>query len=112
MTGHDHFRRLAAWAIDQPLSDVDAREAQRRRAGCDACRSFDDDLRADALAMSRQRELWPGWAIDRRVETALYGARGRGLSNFERTVLQRDAEFALTVLHPDYVLAPIVRSHA
>jgi hypothetical protein len=30
------------------------------------------------------------------------------IANFERVVLQRDAELALTVLHPDYALVSVV----
>jgi hypothetical protein len=78
MIGHDHFRRLAAWAIDQPLAGDEERELAMHRAGCDACRAFDDGLRADAVAIGRHRELLPGASIDRRVEAAMYGARPHG----------------------------------
>ncbi len=78
MIGHDHFRKLAAWAIDQPLAGDEERELAAHRSGCDACRAFDEGLRADATAMARRRELIPGAALDRRVEAALDGARPQG----------------------------------
>ena len=78
MIAHDHFRRLAAWAIDQPLANDEERELAAHRSGCEACRAFDDGLRADAMAMAHRRELIPGAALDRRVEAALYGARPHG----------------------------------
>jgi hypothetical protein len=78
MIGHDHFRKLAAWAIDQPLARDEERELAAHRSGCDACRTFDDGLRADAIAMALRRELLPGAALDRRVEAALYGVRPHG----------------------------------
>ena len=78
MIGHDHFRKLAAWAIDQPLAGDEERELAAHRSGCDACRAFDDGLGADAMAMGDRRELLPGAAVDRRVEAALYGTRPHG----------------------------------
>jgi hypothetical protein len=78
MIGHDHFRKLAAWAIDQPLAGDDAREVAAHRVGCEVCRSFEAGLRADAVAIGARRELLPGATIDRRVEAALYGLRPHG----------------------------------
>jgi hypothetical protein len=81
MIVHDRFRRLAAWAIDQPLSADQERELEMHRTGCDTCVSFEDGLRADALSTSRHRALLPGARIDRRIEAAIYGARsGQRLS--------------------------------
>ncbi len=71
MIGHDAFRTLAAWAIDQPLSGEEGRQQAIHRAGCDACRAFDDGLGADAIAISRRRELLPSASLDRRVEGAI-----------------------------------------
>ena len=33
MTGHDAFRRLAAWSIDGPLSEADRHRLESHRAG-------------------------------------------------------------------------------
>jgi hypothetical protein len=78
MIGHDHFRTLAAWAIDQPMTGDEERELAIHRAGCDDCRAFADGLRADAIAIGRRRELAPGAGIDRRIEAALDGPRPHG----------------------------------
>ena len=78
MIGHDAFRTLAAWGVDQPLAGDEERELAIHRAGCDACRAFDDGLRADAIAISRRRELLPSASLDRRVEAAMHGARPMG----------------------------------
>lgn len=78
MIGHDRFRRLAAWAIDQPLAGDEERELVVHRSGCDACRAFDDGLRADATLLARRRELLPTRPLDLRIEAALSGARPHG----------------------------------
>lgn len=78
MISHDAFRRLAAWAIDQPVGDDEGRELAIHRAGCDVCRAFDDGIQADAITIGRRRELLPGASHDRRVEAAIYGARPAG----------------------------------
>lgn len=78
MIGHDAFRRLAAEAIDQPRGREEDPELAIHRAGCDACRAFDHDIRADASAIGRRRELLPRTSLDRRIEAALYGARPVG----------------------------------
>jgi hypothetical protein len=78
MIGHDAFRRIAAGSIDQPLTFDEERELATHRAGCEACRTFDLGVHADATALARQRELVPGAALDRRVAAAIEGARPMG----------------------------------
>jgi hypothetical protein len=78
MISHDAFRMLAAWAIDQPLAGDEERQQAIHRAGCDACRAFDDGLRADAVAVGQRRQLVPSGSLDRRIEAAILGARPMG----------------------------------
>ena len=78
MISHDAFRTLAAWAIDQPVAGDDERQLAIHRATCDACRAFDDGLRADAVAVAGRRQLVPSGSLDRRIEAAILGARPMG----------------------------------
>lgn len=78
MIAHDAFRLLAARALDGPLSDDDATELHRHRAGCTACLEFEARLRADAGALSRHRPLQLPGALDNRVAALLLDAPARG----------------------------------
>ena len=78
MISHDAFRTLAAWAVDQPVRGDEERELAIHRASCDACRAFDDGLRADAVAVAQRRVLLPSASRDRHVEAAIHGARPMG----------------------------------
>lgn len=78
MISHGAFRALAAWAIDQPVAGDGERQLAIHRASCDACRAFDDGLRADAIAVGLRRQLVPSGSLDRRIEAAIQGARPMG----------------------------------
>ncbi|MBA3689333.1 MAG: hypothetical protein H0W81_10985 [Chloroflexi bacterium] len=77
MTGHETFRRLAARAVDSPLSTADQHHLGLHREDCMECQSFENALQTDVLSLERARQLVPGATIDRQVESALDGARLR-----------------------------------
>ena len=75
MIAHDAFRRLAALAIDGPLTPDEDAELARHRFGCQDCERYESALRTDALAIESRLLLEPPTAVNARVTAALTDAR-------------------------------------
>lgn len=73
MIAHDAFRRLAALAMDGPLTDAEREALAGHRAGCKACQGYEAGLRADARALASFSPLLPPAAADARIERLLDG---------------------------------------
>jgi hypothetical protein len=80
MISHDAFRRLAAAALDGPLSPEEATQLAIHSADCDACRTFQRALEADAAALAQPASLQVPAALDARIEAVLAGGERHGPS--------------------------------
>ncbi len=60
MSGHDRYERLAATALDFPLTEAETGELRTHLIGCASCARFASGVRTDAAAASRRpRERAP-----------------------------------------------------
>lgn len=71
MMAHDAFRRLAALAVDGPLTPDEDAELARHRFGCLDCERYESALRTDAVALESRLLLEPPAAVNDRVAIAL-----------------------------------------
>ncbi len=94
MSDHDRYERLAATALDFPLSDAEAGALRTHLIGCSSCASFAAGIRSDSeLASTRLRADAPS-----QVRTAVVAAAVSGMSvRRSRLALQAAGAFAVVL---------------